>query len=862
MKMTNSYMLEAKEDIIKFKNWLNNEDIFNLYYKLKSRLKSPYNDIYYVMKNMTQKEFSQYLNDLAQTKTSSQKRNEILDGAELVSENSEFKCYHITTHEASVLLGRNAQWCISMKDNARYWKSYTSKGIKFYFFIGKNDEKYALALYPRILKYEGLNANFELFNQQDKEISVYFKNYNFPKIPNVDLVFESKYNKDGLYIEENVLIKALPTVTYAVVPEGVTEISRIAFKFCEKLKSVKLPNSLNIIGWQAFYSCKSLTSIEIPDSVTEIGSSAFVCCRSLKTVRLPKNLKEIEANTFENCKSLTILEFPNSVTTIGDYAFYGCSSLTSVVIPNSVTTIGDYAFYGCSSLTSIEIPNSVTTIGDRAFYDCSNLTNIEIPNSVTTIGGSAFYGCNKLTSVVIPNSVTTIGDYAFLDCSNLTSVVIPNSVTTIGYSAFSGCSSLTSVVIPSSVTTIGYYAFYGCSNLTIYCEASEQPKGWNSKWNSSNCPVVWNYKNKDKEIKESQIINLSNREEVKNINTSLFTTSITNSEINPSEKEKLCVIDKEAFSSEELLPSYEGRLVLKCPICSSLYYYSPNELDDLVKNDDGTYNIESGCNVCRNTDSFEIDGSVENNQLVHTEHPEELLISIEKGNSEFSGDSNIPKDKNIPASYKIDNISMEGLINKYLNSVYTNVKSFKISSATALEGNKKLVIEGDLTYTSDTTKPTTFIFEKIYEAKGNKGKVRYNGLNGDISKNKTTYSLMTITNNNSILGESLTYHYKQKGTGVFINGNVKSYIRNETFNSREILETLENFPKIKQICSNYIFRNFLFSRKNKYFPNLSLNEYCSRLTEASDKLNEAYPNVVDIYKTMINDIKGMKKDDR
>ena len=76
------------------------------------------------------------------------------------------------------------------------------------------------------------------------------------------------------------------------------------------------------------------------------------------------------------------------------------------------------------------------------------------------------------------------------------------------------------------------------------------------------------------------------------------------------------------------------------------------------------------------------------------------------------------------------------------------------------------------------------------------------------------------------------------------------------------METLENFPKIKQICSNYIFRNFLFSRKNKYFPNLSLNEYCSRLTEASDKLNEAYPNVVDIYKTMINDIKGMKKDDR
>ena len=406
----NSYILEAKEDIIKFKNWLNNEDIFNLYYKLKSRLKSPYNDIYYVMKNMTQKEFSQYLNDLAQTKTSSQKRNEILDGAELVSENSEFKCYHITTHEASVLLGRNAQWCISMKDNARYWKSYTSKGIKFYFFIGKNDEKYALALYPRILKYEGLNANFELFNQQDKEITTSFKKYNFPKIPNVDLIFESKYTKDGLYIENNVLIKALPTITYAIVPEGVTEISRFAFSDCENLRFVELPNSLNIIGEGAFYFCKSLTSIEIPDSVTEIRYSAFNFCSYLKTVRLPKNLKEIGATTFQSCKSLTTLVIPNSVTTIGCNAFYGCSNLTSVVIPSSVTTIGSFAFYGCNNLTSIEIPNGVTTIGSFAFYDCNN--------------------------------------------------------------------------------------------LTIYCEASEQPKGWNSKWNSSNCPVVWGYSTQ-KQIKEN-----------------------------------------------------------------------------------------------------------------------------------------------------------------------------------------------------------------------------------------------------------------------------------------------------------------------------------------------------------------------
>ena len=406
------FLTEAKADIEKFKSWLNDDDLFNLYYKLAPRLKAPYKDIYWIMKNSTKEDLKSYLDDLNSTKSKSEIKREDLEGAKLVAENSSYKCYHITTYEASVVMGRGTKWCISMKDDDRYWKSYTSKGIKFYFFIGKNDEKYALALYPKILKYEGLNANFELFNQQDKEISVSFKNYNFPKIPNVDLVFESKYTKDGLYIENNVLIKALPTVTNVVVPEGVTKISKSAFQSCYSLENVKLPNSL--------------------------------------------------------------------------------------------LSIESFAFYNCRSLTDINIPNKVTTIGYNAFNSCSNLTSVVIPNSVKTIGGSAFFGCSSLTSVVIPSSVTTIREYAFYNCRSLTSVVIPSSVTTIGYYAFSDCSSLTNIAIPSSVTTIGYGTFSGCNNLTIYCEATSQPSGWDSRWNYDNRPAVWGYKgDKLEEAKET-----------------------------------------------------------------------------------------------------------------------------------------------------------------------------------------------------------------------------------------------------------------------------------------------------------------------------------------------------------------------
>ena len=105
------------------------------------------------------------------------------------------------------------------------------------------------------------------------------------------------------------------------------------------------------------------------------------------------------------------------------------------------------------------------------------------------------------TEVVIPDTinindeeikVTTIGERAFYDNDTITSVTIGNNVTSIGERAFYDCSSLTSITIPNGVITIGGNAFVGCFSLTIYCEATSQPSGWNSNWNSSDRPVVWN----------------------------------------------------------------------------------------------------------------------------------------------------------------------------------------------------------------------------------------------------------------------------------------------------------------------------------------------------------------------------------
>ena len=337
------------------------------------------------------------------------------------------------------------------------------------------------------------------------------------------------------------------SLTNIEIPNSVTSIGKGAFSFCYKLVEVINKSSLSITAGSSNYGNVAYYAIEVHNGESKMvnkdgylfytydGVNYLLGYLGTDTeLTLPENYNgdnyEIYNYAFYGCSSLESIEIPDGVTSIGSYAFSDCSSLTSIEISGGVTSIGSYAFEDCSSLTSIEIPDNVTSIGDWAFYGCSSLANInigennivyssidgnlynkdatkliqyaigktftsfDIPDSVTSIGESAFYGCSSLTSIEIPDNVTSIGSYAFRGCSSLTSIVIPDGVTSIGWGTFDGCSSLTSVVIPESVGYVDNYAFSGCSSLTIYCEADEQPWGWSSDWNSSNCPVVWGYK--------------------------------------------------------------------------------------------------------------------------------------------------------------------------------------------------------------------------------------------------------------------------------------------------------------------------------------------------------------------------------
>lgn len=294
-------------------------------------------------------------------------------------------------------------------------------------------------------------------------------------------------------------------ITELTIPEYVTSIGGRAFCDCKSLSVIKFDaRDCKTLGSKAgaafmgspitnvvfgpyvtsipdyaFKGCNTLTQITIPEQVTSIGAAAFYDCPSLTTV----NFNATECNnaykaqgqqviTAFNNPAITTVNFGQKVHNIPNYLFYGCSGITDLVLSPTTETIGECAFLNCSSISQVTIPETVTSIGGRAFGGCSNLTTIYF-NAINCVNATTYnnnvpipaFENSSLTTVVFGKEVKIIPDNAFSNCKSLKNIQIPDEVKQIGTKAFYNCSSLPSVTIPENVTSIGGLAFAGCDNL-------------------------------------------------------------------------------------------------------------------------------------------------------------------------------------------------------------------------------------------------------------------------------------------------------------------------------------------------------------------------------------------------------------
>ena len=136
----------------------------------------------------------------------------------------------------------------------------------------------------------------------EEEAQALTEKFNFEKVSG-GYAITSK----GNWSEESLVIPN----TYKGQP--VVAIGRRAFKNCDKIVSITMPDSILYIDQSAFENCTDLESVRFSSNLQRIALSAFSNCDSMKEIQLPDSLTKIDrgmivdAGAFEDCDSLKTL---------------------------------------------------------------------------------------------------------------------------------------------------------------------------------------------------------------------------------------------------------------------------------------------------------------------------------------------------------------------------------------------------------------------------------------------------------------------------------------------------------------------------------------------------------------------------
>ena len=312
------------------------------------------------------------------------------------------------------------------------------------------------------------------------------------------------------------------------IPSSVKRIGKGAFSGCAWLESVVIPEGVEIIdggeSWSslpgnividydwdgnvslvlqswltegAFGNCSSLTSVKLPNSLKILGSSTF-CNSAIKSIDL-KNVNYIGSQCFSLSKleelripdTVQCLEIDNYGQGIAEYCIY----LKKVMISEGIKDMKfDIHFNKCIKLNNITVPDelicaeikSYDTVHGKfmtSFYDLessewykaqpngpiylgnclvgfkgempANYT-LTVRDGTTSVDGLAAQP--NLVAVKLPSSMKIISGAAFADCENLKEIDLGGAVI-IGERAFTRCP-LTSVKLPDNCKYVGSSAFY------------------------------------------------------------------------------------------------------------------------------------------------------------------------------------------------------------------------------------------------------------------------------------------------------------------------------------------------------------------------------------------------------------------
>lgn len=233
---------------------------------------------------------------------------------------------------------------------------------------------------------------------------------------NVDnLVFETVGEKSASVAAVNEDISGDIVIPETVEISGkkytVTTIADGGFRWCSKITSVTLPNTLKFINYDGFYRCSGLKEIFIPKNVTSINGWAFYGCINIEKFEVE------EGNKYYKDVDGCLL----SADGLYFYLYPFGKTEETYSVPEGVEDIAtSVSFQNNTKLKSVKLPSTLKYICFDAFSYCSALEEIDLPGSIIDIGGGAFYDCESLKTVIIRSgnplwlvSKTLFSDYTY-----------------------------------------------------------------------------------------------------------------------------------------------------------------------------------------------------------------------------------------------------------------------------------------------------------------------------------------------------------------------------------------------------------------------------------------------------------------
>ena len=260
------------------------------------------------------------------------------------------------------------------------------------------------------------------------------------------------------------------TVPEKIEEKDVTAISLYAFKDCNKITSIILPDSIITIGKEAFASCDELKSVKIGKAVESIGKDAFTDCKALEKIEIAADntaYSSDENGVLYNKDKTELLVYPKAnpavtftlsdeVTVISDNAFENSKKVKTIILGDKVTTIGKCAFIGSESLETIVLGKNVRTIGEDAFEDCEKLTGFSVNAANTVL-------CSDENGVLYSKDMSQLIKYPM--GSTNTSYTVNAATSKINFLAFARAKNLAEITMSKNVTEIEASAFDSCTSL-------------------------------------------------------------------------------------------------------------------------------------------------------------------------------------------------------------------------------------------------------------------------------------------------------------------------------------------------------------------------------------------------------------